>query len=296
VLAIRLADQVNGVSKTHGAVSRRLWPRLWPGVPPDEVPIDSVTNGVHPLSFISGDLLGLYERYLGPRWVEAGMNRDAADAAVWARANDIPGEELWRTHERRRERLVNFARRRLRAQLQARNASPAELERAGEVLDPGALTIGFARRFATYKRGTLLLQDVDRLAAILSDRERPAQIIFSGKAHPEDDAGKELIREIVRLSRRDDLRRHIVFVEDYDLNVARYLVQGCDVWLNLPRRPLEASGTSGMKAALNGVLHLSVLDGWWAEAYRPGLGWAIGQGEEYPDPAYQDLVEARAAY
>jgi starch phosphorylase len=296
VLAIHLADQTNGVSRLHGAVSRRLWPRLWPGVPAEEVPIGAVTNGVHALSFISGDMLGLYERYLGPRWVEASMNRDEADAAVWARANDIPGEELWRTHERRRERLVNFARRRLRAQMQARNASPPELERAGEVLDPGALTIGFARRFATYKRGTLPLQDVERLAAVLNSRDRPVQIIFAGKAHPEDDAGKELIREIVRLARRDDLRRHIVFIENYDLNVARYLVQGCDVWLNLPRRPLEASGTSGMKAALNGVLHLSVLDGWWDEAYRPGLGWAIGQGEEYPDPAYQDLVEARATY
>jgi starch phosphorylase len=296
VLAIHLADQTNGVSRLHGAVSRRLWPRLWPGVPPEEVPIGAVTNGVHALSFISGDMLGLYERYLGPRWVEASMNRDEADAAVWARANDIPGEELWRTHERRRERLVNFARRRLRAQMQARNASPPELERAGEVLDPGALTIGFARRFATYKRGTLPLQDVERLAAVLNSRDRPVQIIFAGKAHPEDDAGKELIREIVRLARRDDLRRHIVFIENYDLNVARYLVQGCDVWLNLPRRPLEASGTSGMKAALNGVLHLSVLDGWWDEAYRPRLGWAIGQGEEYPDPSYQDLVEARATY
>ncbi len=296
VLAIRLADQTNGVSKLHGVVSRGLWPRLWPEAPPEEVPIDSVTNGVHALSFISGDMLGLYERYLGPRWAEASMNRDAADAAVWARANEIPGEELWRTHERRRERLVNFARRRLRAQLQARNAAPSELERAAEVLNPAALTIGFARRFATYKRATLLLQDIERLAAILGHRDRPVQFIFAGKAHPEDDAGKELIREIVRLSRREDLTRHIVFVENYDLNVARYLVGGCDVWLNLPRRPHEASGTSGMKAALNGVLHMSVLDGWWAEAYRPGLGWAIGQGEEYADPAYQDVVEARAVY
>ena len=170
VLAIRLADGTNGVSQLHGAVSRRMWHSLWPGVPAEEVPIDAVTNGVHALSFISGDMLGLYDRYLGPRWVEASMNRNEADAAVWARANDIPDEELWRTHERRRERLVDFARGRLRAQLQGRNASPAELERAGEVLDPEALTIGFARRFATYKRGTLLLQDLERLAAILNTR------------------------------------------------------------------------------------------------------------------------------
>jgi starch phosphorylase len=296
VLAIRLADQTNAVSKLHATVSRRLWSRLWPGVPVEEMPIRAVTNGIHSESFISGDMLGLYERYLGPRWQEAGLNRDGAGAPAWARADEIPSEELWRTHERRRERLVNFARRRLQAQLKARNAPPVELERAAEVLDPAALTIGFARRFATYQRATLLLQDVERLVAILKNRERPVQIIFAGKAHPEDHGGKELIRDIVQLSRRDDLRRHIVFIEDYDLNVARYLVGGCDVWLNLPRRPLEASGTSGMKAALNGVLHLSVLDGWWAEAYKPGLGWAIGRGEEYPDTAYQDLVEARAAY
>jgi starch phosphorylase len=295
-LAIRLASHANGVSKLHGEVARRLWPRLWPNLPDDEVPIDSVTNGVHALSWISGDMLGLYERYLGPRWSEAGMNREAADAAVWERVNEIPSEELWRTHERRRERLVGFARRRLRAQLQARDAPAFEMERAGEVLDPAALTIGFARRFASYKRATLLLSDVERLAAILKNRDRPVQIIFAGKAHPEDNWGKELIRDVVRLSRRDDLRRHIVFIENYDVNVARYLVGGCDVWLNLPRRPQEASGTSGMKAALNGALHMSVLDGWWAEAYRPGLGWAIGKGEQYDDTGYQDYVEAQAAY
>jgi starch phosphorylase len=296
VLAIRLSAQTNGVSKLHAQVARRVWPALWPGVPAEEVPIDAVTNGVHPLSWISGDMLGLYERYLGPRWLDASMHRDEADQAVWERANEIPSEELWRTHERRRERLVSFARRRLRAQLQARNASSAEIEQASEVLDPAALTIGFARRFATYKRATLLFHDVDRLAAILNNRERPVQIIFAGKAHPEDHGGKELIRQIIQVAKREDLRRRIVFIEDYDLNVARYLVGGCDVWLNLPRRPQEASGTSGMKAALNGVLHLSVLDGWWAEAYRPGLGWAVGHGEEYQDPGYQDYVEARALY
>ncbi len=296
VLAIRLSAQTNGVSRLHGEVSRRLWPGLWPGVPAEEAPIDAVTNGVHPLSWISADMLGLYERYLGPRWIEASMSRDAADAAVWERANDIPGEELWRTHERRRERLVHFARRRLRAQAVARGASAAELEQAGEALDPDALTIGFARRFATYKRATLLMHDVERLAAIANHRDRPVQFIFAGKSHPEDNGGKELIRDVVRASRREDLRRRIVFIENYDLNVARYLVQGCDVWLNLPRRPQEASGTSGMKAALNGVLHMSVLDGWWAEAYRPGLGWAVGSGEEYQDPGYQDYVEARTVY
>ena len=296
VLAVRLSGQTNGVSKLHSEVSRKAWATLWPGVPANEAPIDSVTNGVHALSWVSADMLGLYERYLGPRWTEAGMSRDQADAAVWARANEIPGEELWRTHERRRERLVHFARRRLRAQLAARGASATELEQASEVLDPGALTIGFARRFTTYKRAALLLQDADRLAAIANNRERPMQFIFAGKSHPADNGGKELIREIVRASRREELRRRIVFIEDYDVNVARYMVGGCDVWLNLPRRPLEASGTSGMKAALNGGLHMSVLDGWWAEAYRPGLGWAVGSGEEYQDEGYQDYVEARAVY
>jgi starch phosphorylase len=296
VLAIRLAAYTNGVSQLHSRVARTLWPGLWPGVPPEEVPIAPVTNGVHAPSWISGDLLGLYERYLGPRWQDASMNRDQADADVWERANDIPSEELWRTHERRRERLVSFARRRLRQQLSARNASAAELEQAGEVLDPAALTIGFARRFATYKRATLLLQDVERLVRILNDRQKPVQFIFAGKAHPADNGGKELIREIVQVGRREELRRRIVFIENYDLNVARYLVSGCDVWLNLPRRPQEASGTSGMKAALNGVLHMSVLDGWWEEAYKPGLGWAVGHGEEYQDEGYADYVEARAVY
>jgi glycogen phosphorylase len=322
VLAINLSGQTNGVAKLHGAVSRRLWPGLWPGVPADEVPISSVTNGVHALSWVSGDMMGLYDRYLGPRWPDAGLSvqttegqpplasrraaqaiassrrgsTEASDEVVWQRANQIPSEELWRTHERRRERLVSFARHRLAQQLRARNAPASEIEQASEVLNPEALTIGFARRFSTYKRATLLLQDVDRLASILKNKDRPVQIIFAGKAHPEDVGGKELIREIVRLSKREDLRRHIVFIENYDLSVARYLVSGCDVWLNLPRRPQEASGTSGMKAALNGVLHMSVLDGWWAEAYRSGLGWAIGHGEEYQDTAYQDHVEARAAY
>ncbi|HEU5315469.1 MAG TPA: alpha-glucan family phosphorylase, partial [Chloroflexota bacterium] len=295
-LAIRLASQTNGVAKLHGEVARKLWPGLWPNVPTHEVPITTVTNAVHALTWVSDDMATMYDRYLGPRWTEEGMAREDLDRKVWSRVDEIPSEELWRTHERRRERLINFARRRLRQQLVQRGGSAAEIEQAGEVLNPEALTIGFARRFATYKRATLLHQDVERLAAILKNRDRPVQIIYSGKSHPADNGGKELIREIVRLARREDLRRHIVFIENYDLNVARYLVSGCDVWLNLPRRPLEASGTSGMKAAMNGVLHMSVLDGWWDEAYRPGLGWAIGKGEEYPDEGYQDHVEARAVF
>jgi len=291
VLALRLAARTNGVSALHGEVSRGMWQALWPGVPFDEIPIGSVTNGIHARSWVSQDMATLYDRYLGPRWHE-----DPTDPAVWNRIDQIPAEEIWRTHERRRERLIAFARKRLRSQLEARGSAPAEIEAADEVLDPRALTIGFGRRFATYKRATLLLRDPARLRRILLDPERPVQVIFAGKAHPRDNPGKELIRQIVHVARGEDLRRRIVFLEDYDMCVARYLVQGVDIWLNTPRRPREASGTSGMKAALNGVINVSVLDGWWAEGYRPETGWAIGRGEDYRDEEYQDIVESSALY
>jgi len=290
VLALRLAAQVNAVSQLHGQVSRKLWQNIWPGVPQWEVPITSISNGVHTRSWISHDMASLFDRYLGPRWTE-----HPADQSVWQLVDEIPDEELWRTHERRRARLVAFVRRRLRAQLEQRGASPAEIARATEVLDPEALTIGFARRFATYKRATLLLRHPERLARILGNRERPVQVIFAGKAHPQDHPAKELIRQIVHLARREDLR-NVVFIEDYDMNVARYLLQGVDLWLNTPRMQQEASGTSGMKAAANGALNLSIPDGWWAEAYHPDIGWAIGRGEMYDDPEYQDEVESNAIY
>ncbi|MBN1262408.1 MAG: alpha-glucan family phosphorylase [Anaerolineae bacterium] len=291
ILALRLAAFSNGVSKLHGKVSRQMWSDLWPGVPEEERPITHVTNGVHFLSWISRDMKQLYDRYLGPRWRE-----EPADQAVWARAEHIAPEELWRTHERRRERLVSFARHRLRKQLARRGSSQREIESADEVLDPEALTIGFARRFATYKRATLIMRDPDRLARLLNDPDRPVQMIFAGKAHPHDNPGKALIQQIVNLARDERFRRRIVFLEDYDMSVARYLYQGVDVWLNTPRRPREASGTSGMKAAANGVLNLSILDGWWDEAYTPQVGWAIGRGEMYDDHGYQDYVEAEALY
>ncbi|MBP1605828.1 MAG: alpha-glucan phosphorylase, partial [Acidobacteria bacterium] len=289
VLAIRTASVVNGVSRLHARVSRQLWRDVWPGVPDDEIPIAHVTNGVHPQSWISDDMRTLYDRYLGPRWAE-----EPGDTRVWNRGEQIPGEELWRTHERRRERLVAFARRRLREQLRSRGAGPTEIAEVDDVLDPEALTVGFGRRFATYKRGTLLLSDAVRLERIVNAPGRPVQILFAGKAHPKDEPGKELIRQIVQLARRPEFRRRIVFLEDYDQVVARYMVEGVDVWLNTPRRPLEASGTSGMKAAFNGALNLSILDGWWDEAYTPNTGWAIGRGEEYADHGYQDRVEAGA--
>jgi starch phosphorylase len=291
VLALRMAGHSNGVSKLHGLISRKMWQNVWPGVTLDEVPVSSITNGVHAPTWVSRDMAGLFARYLGPRWRE-----DPGDYSLWSRIHHIPDEELWRTHERRRERLVAFARQRLRSQLEAVGAPPTEIAQADEILDPEALTIGFARRFATYKRATLLLRNPERLLHILNQKDRPVQLIFAGKAHPQDAAGKELIRQITHFAQNPEVRRRIVFLEDYGITVGRYLVQGVDVWLNTPRRPLEASGTSGMKAALNGALNLSVLDGWWDEAYTPEIGWAIGRGEEYGDSNYQDEVESNALY
>ena len=296
-LALRLASFGNGVSRLHGEVSRHVWQGLWPGVPADEVPIKYVTNGVHFQSWISREMNQLYDRYLGPRWRE-----EPADREVWRHVESIPSEELWRSHERRRERLVAFARRRLLVQLQRRGVPAAEIIASEDALDSRILTIGFARRFATYKRADLFLRDPERLARILKDEQRPVQVILAGKAHFQDNAGKELIRRIVTLIREKDLRRRLVFLEDYDMTVARNLVQGADIWLNTPLRPLEACGTSGMKAAANGVMNVSTLDGWWAEAWHadaPGNlspGWAIGRGETFDSRDYQDQVEAEAFY
>ena len=291
ILALRMSAYSNGVSKLHGEVSRAMWQNVWPGIPENDTPIGSITNGVHIPSWVSRDMVGLFERYLGPRWKE-----DVTESALWSFVHRIPDEELWRTHERRRERLVAFARQRLRAQFEARGALRTEVAQASEILNPDALTIGFARRYATYKRATLLLRDPERLKRILNDKDRPVQFIFAGKAHPLDNPGKELIREIIHFARQPDVRHRMVFVEDYDMVVARYLVQGVDVWLNTPRRPLEASGTSGMKAAVNGALNLSILDGWWVEACNVNTGWAIGQGEAYDDEKYQDEIESNALY
>ncbi len=291
VLAIRLADGVNGVSKLHGDVSRHMWHNIWPNVPPDEVPIQHVTNGVHLRSWLAPEVKFVLDRYLGTRW-----SSEPANTANWRDVDQIPDEELWRAHERCRERFVAWTRRTLKSQLEKRGAAYDEITQAGEVLDPEALTLGFARRFATYKRGALLLRDADRLKRLLEDSKRPVQLIFAGKAHPADQEGKELIRTIINFARDQGVRRRIVFIENYDINVARHLVQGVDVWLNTPRRPYEASGTSGMKAALNGVLNCSILDGWWVEGYTPDVGWAIGHGETYTDLNYQDQIESQSLY
>ncbi len=289
VLALKLANVSNGVSKLHGSVSRKMWKDLWPELPASEVPITSITNGVHTQSWLAPEMAQLYDRYLGIQWEDR-----PTDFAIWKRVEQIPDGELWRTHERSRERLVAMARARLKAQLKRRGSPPAEVDGADEVLDPDALTIGFARRFATYKRGDLVFRNFERIVAMLNNKDRPVQFIFAGKAHPQDRGGKELIQRVVQQSRKPDRRKRVGCSEDYDMNGARYLVQGCDVWLNNPRRPLEASGTSGMKICGNGGLNLSILDGWWVEGYDGDNGWAIGAGEEYTDLAYQDEVESRA--
>ena len=291
VFALKLSAYANGVAALHGLVSRKMWAGLWPGLPGEEVPISSITNGIHPRTWASHNLLELLDRYFGPRFYEEPANLD-----MWDRMDRISDEELWRTHERRRERLVVFARDRFTQAMKRSGASEGVLRRAEDVLSPYAITISFARRFATYKRGNLLLRDPDRLLRLISDKDRPVQIIFAGKAHPHDLPGKELIKELVHFSRREEVQSRIIFLEDYDMTMARYLTSGSDVWLNTPRRPLEASGTSGMKAGINGVLNCSILDGWWAEGYGPDVGWAIGSGEEYKDEELQDRIESEALY
>ncbi|HUV29506.1 MAG TPA: alpha-glucan family phosphorylase [Acidobacteriota bacterium] len=291
VAALRSSAFANSVSELHGQVSRNMWRNIWPGLPSSEVPIRAITNGVHPSSWISHDMDDLYVSYFGPRYVE----RPGAPE-IWEKVYKIPDAELWRVHNRRRERLVYFARKKLRLQLQQRGATQIEIQRVDQLLDPHILTIGFARRFSTYKRGHLLFHDCDRLEKIINDKERPVQVIISGKAHPLDNPGKEIIRSIVKHSSEERFRNHIVFLEDYDINVARYLVQGADIWLNNPRRPQEASGTSGMKAALNGALNLSILDGWWCEGYSDDIGFKIGNGEEYDNVTVQDQLESEALY
>jgi len=292
VLALRLSRGVNAVSRLHSTVSQKMWRSLWPHVDEEDIPIGYVTNGVHVPSYVSKDMGELFGRYLGEGWVEEPDN-----IKIWSRVRNIPHDQLWRVHETRRERLVAFCRKRLTGQIKTGGGSSLlNVRRAREFLNPEALTIGFARRFAPYKRAGLLFTDPDRLMSLVSDKRRPVQFIFAGKAHPQDRLGKEIIKMVVHQSRSEGFRRNLVFVEDYDLNIARYLVQGVDVWLNTPRRPNEACGTSGMKAAANGALNMSILDGWWPEAYDGTNGWAIGSGEEGEDTAYQDRVDAYSIY
>ncbi|MEW5922771.1 MAG: alpha-glucan family phosphorylase [Candidatus Zixiibacteriota bacterium] len=289
--ALKSSAFCNGVSQLHGKVSRKMWHNIWANLPAEEVPITSITNGAHLRSWLSHDMVDLFDTYFGPKFTKQPLLFED-----WKSINKIPDAELWRVHQRRRERLVFFARKRLQKQLERRGASAHEVRKADEVLDPRILTIGFARRFSSYKRAFLLFKDVDRLLKIISNKDMPVQILMAGKAHPLDNPGKEIIKNILQVSSRDEFRRHIVFLEDYDINVARYLVQGVDVWLNTPRRPQEASGTSGMKAAINGALNVSILDGWWCEGYSPETGFKIGNGEEYASADYQDNLESQFMY
>jgi len=290
-LGLRLSAYSNAVSRLHRQVSQAMWQKVWHHHPVEDVPIDYVTNGIHVPTWISRDMAALFDRYLGPDWAE-----DPDNEQVWEQAERIPDPELWRTHERCRENLIGFVRARLKEMLNKRTASAVEVQSASEVLTPEALTIGFARRFATYKRATLLFRDPERLDRIVNHPERPVQIIIAGKAHPQDNEGKEFIKAIFHLAREERFRKRIVFLEDYNIHLAQRLVSGCDLWLNTPRRPLEACGTSGMKALANGSLNLSVLDGWWDEGYHRDFGWAIGHAEVYQDYEAQDTIESRDIY
>ena len=289
IMGIRLAGRSNAVSKLHGVVSRAIFSDLWPDIPQDESPIASVTNGVHTSTWIGPEMLEVFDRRLTRGWTEANNQK-------WHKIAEVPDAELWRARERARERLVYFVRDRLRQQLRKRGVGEGEMSWVDDVFDPSFLTIGFARRFAQYKRGTLLLSDVERLRRILLSAERPVQIVLAGKAHPLDDGGKEMIQELFHFADDPAVRARFAFIEDYDMEVGRVLSQGSDVWLNNPRRPLEACGTSGMKAALNGAINCSILDGWWDECYDGNNGWAIGSKHTYVDQDHQDRVEASALY
>lgn len=294
VLAINTCNTRNGVSELHGKVSREMWRNLWPGVPEEEIPISHITNGTHTRSWLSRPMFQLFDRYLGYRW-----QHDPTDHAVWDRVEDIPDEEFWAVHSQQRRKLITWARRRIREQMKAHGATSDLIDKSASALDPDAFTIGFARRFATYKRGALMLSDTKRLFKLLNDKDRPFQLLIAGKAHPADTAGKEVIQEIVHFAKVHSAYNRacrIVFLENYNMSVARYLVSGCDLWLNTPKRGLEASGTSGMKAAVNGVINCSILDGWWDEAYQPNLGFAIGRRESYTSDAEANKVEASCLY
>jgi glycogen phosphorylase len=290
VLALHLAEKVNGVSKLHGEVSREMWQSVWPDREITRIPITSVTNGVHVPTWIASELNHLYLKYLGIDW---SARHD--DPLLWQRVQDIPSEELWDVHMVLKFKLMRFLRAKARRSWIGGQSDPTQVMTSGTMLDPEALTIGFARRFATYKRATLIFHDAERLKRLLLDSHRPVQIVFAGKAHPADDPGKALIQEIYNMAKHNQIGGRIAFVEDYDMHTARYFTQGVDVWLNTPRRPYEASGTSGMKASLNGVPNLSVLDGWWVEGYNGANGWAIN-GKQMDAHSEQDRHDAEAIY
>ncbi len=296
VLALRLAGSSNGVSQLHGEVSRRMWQSLWPGRSPEQVPVRAITNGVHALSWISTEIKDLFVRHLADNW-----HHMHDDPDLWERIHELPDEALWDVHQQLKIKLLAFLDQRTRERWRRGRMEATQVLASGALLDPEALTIGFARRFATYKRANLIFRDEHRLKRILHADRRPVQIVFAGKAHPADGGGKQLIQQVYQHAQDPGFGGRIAFLEDYDLHTARFLVQGVDVWLNCPRRPNEASGTSGMKAAMNGVPNLSVLDGWWPEAYQaakdgcPPNGWAFGE-VQYDDWETQDEIDSQAFY
>ena len=291
VCGINLSTYRNGVSKLHGEVSREMFHSMWSQAILSQVPIGHVTNGVHLPTFMSSDMKNMLSRYVSEDWASKPYDFD-----IWEKVSNIPDNVLFDMKRNQRERLVSFIRRTMKETIRKNGGSASELLAADDILNPNALTIGFARRFATYKRGYLLFMDEERLKRLFSNPERPIQFIIAGKAHPKDNEGKEIIKKIIHIAKKPEFRKHIVFIEDYDIEVARYMTRGVDIWLNNPRRPMEASGTSGMKASANGALNLSILDGWWDEGFNAKNGWAIGAGEEYPDSGYQDYVESMEIY
>lgn len=288
VMGLRLAGRANGVSRLHGAVSREMFAGLWPGIDVAEVPITSITNGVHAPTWVAREVMDLARDTVGDALVQ--------QARGWEDIASVDDQRIWHTKRQLRERLVMMVRSRLRESWLARGAAPAELSWIGDVMDPDVLTIGFARRVPSYKRLTLMLRDQDRLRQLLLDPDRPVQLVIAGKAHPADDGGKSLIQQLVQFTDHADVRHRIAFLPDYDMGMAEVLYPGCDVWLNNPIRPLEASGTSGMKAALNGALNLSILDGWWDEWFDGENGWAIASADGIDDPQRRDDLEAAALY
>jgi len=291
VLGLRLSRRTNAVSALHGEVSRAMWTGLYPGRPEDSIPIGHITNGVHVPTWLAPQMFRLYDRHLGTGW-----HQHSGDASIWEGIENVNDGELWETHLSLKSRLIEFVRRRVVEQAELRGEAPATLQKLSRVLSPDALTIGFARRFATYKRANLILKDIETLAAMVNDPKRPVQFVFAGKAHPRDDPGKRVLQQIAELMRDRQFADKFVFVEDYDIKVGRHFVQGVDVWLNNPRRPLEASGTSGQKVVLNGGLNLSVPDGWWAEAYDGYNGFSIGTGRTHSNMDVHDQRDGEELY
>ncbi len=291
ILALRLSSGSNGVSELHGQVARGMWNFLWQEKAEKDVPIQHITNGVHTANWMARRLKDLLAKYLGEDWYDR-----LDEPAIWSKMDSIPDVELWGVRQHLKRKLTFYMRERVRDRWTRGGFHPVQVVSSGVLINPYALTIGFARRFATYKRANLMLSDVDRLLDLINRPNMPVQIIFAGKAHPADDPGKQLIQKVYRTVKKAETGGRIIFLEDYDMNLARYLVQGVDVWMNTPRRPMEASGTSGMKAALNGALNFSVLDGWWREAYNGKNGWSIGEDREYESNEAQDEADAEDLY